>query len=188
MMSGGADGMGCCSHQHKHTGRGPPSEFLFYILSAGCVMMPFIKVGNYLTEVPLYWIWVQICRRPEASGCEVAERTFRGWYQHQRGRLPLCSLTLLNGIPSTCYPILPRDPRRLRPRGPRKSTLRVITAASPAEILNGAVLYRGNDTTAASLRQKDTKASSFPNLKSIPPAFTAQFSGLAIISIKMLHP
>lgn len=40
--------MGCCTHQHKHTGRGPLSEFLFHILSAGCVMMPFIKVGNYL--------------------------------------------------------------------------------------------------------------------------------------------
>lgn len=136
MMSGGADGMGRSSHQHKHTARGPPSEFLFHILSAGCVMMPFIKVGNYLTEVPLYWIWVQICRRWEASGCGVAERTFRGWYQHQRGRLPLCSLTPLNGIPPTCYPILPRGPRRLRPRGPRKPTLRVITAASHAEILN----------------------------------------------------
>lgn len=54
--------MGCCSHQHKHTGRGPRSEFLFHILSAGCVMMPFIKVGNYLTEVLCYWIWGQICR------------------------------------------------------------------------------------------------------------------------------
>lgn len=188
MMSGGADGMGCCSHQRKHTGRGPPSEFLLHILSAGCVMMPFIKVGNYLTEVLLYWIWVQICRRSEASGCGVAERTFRGWYQHQRGRLPLCSPTLLNGISSTCYPILPRDPRQARPRAPRKPTRRLITAASHAEILNRSSQHGANHTTTASLCQKDTKVSFFSNLESIQPTFAAQFCGLARISIKLLHP
>lgn len=51
-----------CRWDAAHINTSTQAEFLFHILSAGCVMMPFIKVGNYLTEVLCYWIWGQICR------------------------------------------------------------------------------------------------------------------------------
>lgn len=49
-------------HTHKHRGTHLHSEFVFHILSTGCVMMPVIKVGNCLTEVLRYWIRGQFCR------------------------------------------------------------------------------------------------------------------------------
>lgn len=101
---------------HKHAAARLRSEFVFHILSAGCVMTPVIKVGNCLTEVLRYWIRGQFCRRgrrrvdvKSLSG-EIgsrAEQTHRRWYQHQREMLALCWLTLVNGIQSTCYPIPP---------------------------------------------------------------------------------
>lgn len=95
-------------HTHSH------SEFVFHILSTGCVMTPVIKAGNCLTVVLRYWIRGQLGRHNwrqldvKSLSSEIgsrAEQTHRRWYQHQREMLALCCLTLMNGIQPTCYPI-----------------------------------------------------------------------------------
>lgn len=130
-MCRGADGMWWCSHYiHKQPDVQLHSEFLLHILSTGCVMMPFIKVGNCLTEVLRYWIRGQFCRHKwrqldvKSLSSEIgsrAEQAHRGWYQHQREMLALCCLTLVNGTQSTCYPILPWDSHWLCPPCPLQS-------------------------------------------------------------------
>lgn len=138
---------------HKHTGYRLHSEFVFHILSAGCVMMPVIKVGNCLTEVLRYWIqrqfWGHKWRQLDVKSLsgEIgsrAEQPLRGWYQHQMEMLALCWLTLVNDIHSNCYPI---PPMRLLPALSLASwnqTLLVITVVSLADDGNGSYLYKGN--------------------------------------------
>lgn len=85
MISQGADGIWCCSLSHIHTNaqdtRTCIQNFVFHILSTGCVMTPVIKAGNCLTVVLRYWIRGQLCRHSEATGCKVAEQWNReqGW-------------------------------------------------------------------------------------------------------------
>lgn len=95
-------------HTHLHP------EFVFHILSTGCVMTPVIKAGNCLTVVLRYWIRGQLGRHNwrqldvKSLSSEIgsrAEQTHRRWYQHQREMLALYCLTLVNGIQPTCYPI-----------------------------------------------------------------------------------
>lgn len=114
MIREDADGIWCCSHIHTNTHL--HSEFVFHILSTGCVMTPVIKAGNCLTVVLRYWIRGHFCRHNwrqldvKSLSSEIgsrAEQTHRRWYQHQREMLALCCLTLVNGIQPTCYPIPP---------------------------------------------------------------------------------
>lgn len=134
----------------------PPSEFLFHILSAGCVMMPFIKVGNYRPEVPLYWIWVQICSRSEASGCGDVQRMLSA----SKGKAAIVQPDPAEWRPSsTCYPIPPPrawptpPPRPQEPDPPCDYSS--FSCGDPQQILYA----QRKHTTAASLRHKDTKAS-----------------------------
>lgn len=57
----------------KHTDTHSHSEFVFHILSTGCVMTPVIKVGNCsgaLLLDPGAVLQIQL----ESTGCKVAEQ------------------------------------------------------------------------------------------------------------------
>lgn len=155
MISEGADGIWCSAHSHIHTNTQTHfhSEFVFHILSTGCVMTPVIKPGNCLTVVLRYWIRGQFWRHNwrqldvKSLSSEIgsrAEQTHRRWYQHQREMLALCCLTLVNGIQPTCYPIPPETLMHSvpLPSGTRHS-VHVITAVSLAEVCYRSYLYKG---------------------------------------------
>ena len=102
--------------QHTDTHAHRRSEFVFHILSTGCVMTPVIKAGNCLEVLLRYWIQGQFSRRHrrqldvKSLSSEIgsrAEQTHRRWYQRQEEMLALCCLTLVNGTLPTCYPIPP---------------------------------------------------------------------------------
>lgn len=156
MISEDADGIWCCSYSHihtKNTGSYLHSEFVFHILSTGCVMTPVIKAGNCLTVVVRYWIRGQFCRHNwrqldvKSLSSEIgsrAEQTHRRWYQHQREMLALCCLTLVNGIQPTCYPIPPETLTHSVPLPPgTRHSVHVITAVSLAEVRYRSYLYKG---------------------------------------------
>lgn len=117
-------------------------------------MMPFIKVGNYRTEVPLYWIWVQICSRSEASGRGDVQRMLSA----SKGKTAIVQPDPAVH-PSTCYPIPPSrawptpPPRPQEPDPPCDYSS--FSCGDPPRILPA----QRKHTTAASLRHKDTKAS-----------------------------
>lgn len=149
----------------------PPSEFLFHILSAGCVMMPFIKVGNYGTEVPLYWIWAQICSRSEASGRGDVQRVLSA----SKAKAAIVQPDPAEWRPSsTCYPIpppraWPTPPPRAREPDP-PCDYSSFSCGDPQRILP-AQRKPHNGCSSAPQRHKSV----FFNLKSNQPAFAAQF-------------
>lgn len=72
---------------HIHTNTLQHSEFVFHILSTGCVMTPVIKAGNCLTVGLRYWIPGAVLQTQlEATGCKVAEQWNReqGWADTQK--------------------------------------------------------------------------------------------------------
>lgn len=81
------------ANKHTHKRTHTHSEYIFHILSTGCVMMSVIKMGNCLTVVPCYWIYGPFRRynqkqlNVKSLSSELgrkAERTYRRRYRHQR--------------------------------------------------------------------------------------------------------
>lgn len=138
------------THTHKHAGTRLHSEFVFHILSTGCVMTPVIKVGN-CSGAALLDPGAVLQTQLEASGCKVAEQWNReqGWADTERmvsaskGDASIVLSDPCEWHSAHLLPYPPWDSHWLCPLASWNQTLHVITAVSLAEVRDRSHPHKG---------------------------------------------